>query len=599
MKNTMTKEVKKFKINANYDFSGWATRVGLKCSDGRTIMKDAFKHDDGHTVPLVWNHQHNEPYNVLGHALLENRNEGVYAYCKFNDTEAGRNAKLLVKHGDVNALSIYANKLQHDGGNVLHGDIREVSLVLAGANPGAVIDSIIMHGEESEEDAIIYTGETISLYHSEEKPEEKEEEEKPMSENREKTVGDVFDTLTEEQKTVVYALIGQALEDAGNAGGDYDEEDEEVKHNVFDTDDMMNEEVLMHDAMNAIISDAKRCGSMKESYLQHAEDWGVDGLTYGLGNIGELFPEAKTVTGQTPVFVQRDMGWVQKVMSGVHHTPFSRIKSVFANITADEARAKGYTKGNRKVEEVFGLLKRTTPPCTVYKKQKLDRDDIIDITDFDVVAWLKSEMRMMLDEELARAFLLGDGRDGSSDDKINELCIRPVWTDDDLYTIKKDIDLTGIQNPTANDKAKQFIKTAIKARKDYKGTGNPTLFTTEDMLTDCLLIEDNMGRVLYESVDRLATVLRVKEIVTVPVMENQTRTDRQANRHNLMGIIINLNDYNVGADKGGAVNMFDDFDIDYNQQKYLIETRCSGALTIPYSAIVIEENIGVASNGEG
>lgn len=557
-----------------YDFSGWATRNNLRCSDGRTIMKDAFKHNDGQTVPLVWNHQHNDPLNVLGHALLENRDEGVYAYCKFNETESGKNAKLLVEHGDVSALSIYANRLKQQGSNVIHGDIREVSLVLAGANPGAFIDSVMSHGEESDDEAIIYTGEDISLFHADEK------KDKPVDEKSEdeETVADVFNTLTEKQKTVVYAMIGKALEEKEESEDNNDNDNSKggnktMKHNVFDNEDA-KKDVLSHSDMEAIFADAKRYGSLKDSVLAH-----------GIEQIDYLFPDAKNVT-DTPQFIRRDMGWVQKVMNSVHHTPFSRIKSVLADITEDDARAKGYIKGKQKKDEVFTLLKRTTTPTTIYKKQKLDRDDVVDITDFDVVAWLKSEMRMMLDEEIARAILVGDGRLSSSDDKINEQNIRPIWKDDDLYTIKAPVEVAS--NATSDQKAKEFIRTVIKARKNYKGSGEPTLYTTEDVLTDCLLMEDTTGRVIYDSVDKLATALRVKEIVTVPVMEGLSRTDSEGNTLNLMGLIVNLADYNVGADKGGAVNMFDDFDIDYNAQKYLIETRCSGALIKPYSAIALE-----------
>ena len=569
----------------NFDCSGWATRNDLKCSDGRTIRKDAFKHNDGQTVPLVWNHQHNDPNNVLGHALLENREEGVYAYVTFNETESGRNAKLLVEHGDITAFSIYANKLKQQGGNVLHGDIRELSLVLAGANPGAFIDSIIRHGEESDEEAVIYTGEPVSIgddavEHSDDsQPEEKENimnneeikhaEEKPAGE---KTIKEVFDTLNEEQATAVYAMIGQMVsEDEESKGGD-----ESMKHNAFEDQNQTtgaNTDVLTHAEMTEIIADAKRCGSMKEAVLQH-----------GITQIDSLFPEAKTMNN-TPEFIKRDDTWVGRVMRGVHRTPFSRIKSVFANITEEDARAKGYIKGKLKKEEVFGLLKRTTTPTTIYKKQKLDRDDVIDITDFDVVAWLKSEMRIMLDEEIARAILVGDGRPTSSDDKINELNIRPVWKDEELYTVKQVVSMSA--SATADDKAKAFIRAMIKSRKAYKGSGNPILFTTEDMLTDCLLLEDNTGRVIYDSLEKLKTAMRVSDIVTVPVMEGLTR-EVEGVTHELGGIYLNLNDYNVGADKGGAVNMFDDFDIDYNAQKYLIETRCSGALTKPYSAVAIE-----------
>ena len=567
-----------------FDFSGWATRNNLKCSDGRTIMKDAFKHNDGQTVPLVWNHQHNDPLNVLGHALLENRDEGVYAYCKFNETESGKNAKLLVEHGDVSALSIYANQLKQQGPNVLHGAIREISLVLAGANPGAFIDAVIRHGEESDEEAIIYTGENISLHHAsddkqadENKEDPKKEEPQNEKKEDEETVADVFNTLNEKQKTVVYAMIGQVLEEnevpEDNNNEDSKGGNETMKHNVFDKEDTNQKDVLSHSDMEAIFADVKRYGSLRDAVLAH-----------GIENIDYLFPDAKNVT-DTPQFIQREMGWVQKVMNSVHHTPFSRIKSILADITEDDARAKGYIKGNLKKEEVFSLLKRTTTPTTIYKKQKLDRDDVVDITDFDVVAWLKSEMRVMLDEEIARAALVGDGRLSSSDDKINEQNIRPIWTDADLYTIKAPV--TVAANATADQKAKAFIRAAIKSRKNYKGSGEPTLYTTEDVLTDCLLMEDTTGRIIYDSVTKLATALRVKEIVTVPVMEDLSRTV-ESTTYNLMGIIVNLTDYNIGADKGGAVNMFDDFDIDYNAQKYLIETRCSGALIKPYSAIAIE-----------
>lgn len=582
-----------------YDFSGWATRNNVRCSDGRTILKDAFKHNDGQIVPLVWNHDHNDPLNVLGHALLENRDEGVYAYCTFNDTDAGRNAKALVEHGDVTALSIYANQLKQQGPNVLHGAIREVSLVLAGANPGAFIDSIIRHGEESDEEAIIYTGEELVLEHAcggatpKKKKKEMEHSQNtivndknldevkdnftPPSGNKEKTVQDVFDTLNEEQKTVVYALIGQALDDSNQNENNEKEGNDNMKHNVFDQDQKEKENVLTHADMENIISEGKRYGSLKDSFLAHAAQYGIDQIDF-------LFPEAKNVTNQ-PDFIKRDDSYVQKVLRGVHHTPFSRIKSTHANITADEARAKGYIKGHLKKEEVFTLLKRTTTPTTIYKKQKMDRDDIIDITDFDVVAYIKAEMRMMLDEEIARAILIGDGRSTSSDDKIPETNVRPIAKDEDLYTIKAPVAVAA--NATEDAIAKAFIRTVIKTRKEYKGSGSPTLFTTEDMLTNCLLLEDNNGRIIYDSVDKLATTLRVKEIVPVEVMEGVTRTAGAKNLP-LMAILVNLDDYYVGADKGGAINMFDDFDIDYNQEKYLIETRISGALVKPYSAIAFE-----------
>ena len=572
-------------MNKGYDFSGWATKNDILCSDGRTIRKDAFKDNDGKTVPLVWNHSHNDPNNVLGHCVLENRDEGVYTYGTFNDTEQGKNAKSLVEHGDVTALSIWANKLKQNRGDVLHGDIKEVSLVLAGANIGACIDSVIKHGEESEEEAVIYSGEDIVLAHADTTTKsENKEEDKSMADTKEKTVKDVFDTLTEEQKNVVYALIGQALEsnsDDDNMEHSESEGGNEMKHNVFDQDEMNGNDTLSHAEMEAIIADGKRFGSMKESFLAHAEEYGIKSIDY-------LFPEPKTLNNP-PEFIKRDMGWVSKVMGTVHHTPFSRIKSMFADITEDEARAKGYIKGKLKKEEVFSLLKRTTTPTTVYKKQKMDRDDVVDITDFDVIAWLKSEMRMMLDEEIARAILIGDGRLSSSDDKINETNIRPIVSDDDLYTIKSKV--TVAANATGADKAKAFIDQVIRSRKEYKGSGNPTLFTTEDMVTECLLLEDKIGHKLYKTEAELATTMRVKEIVTVEVMEGL----KDKNSKEVAGIIVNLADYNVGADKGGSVNMFDDFDIDYNQQKYLIETRCSGALVKPYSAITLTFDTAVGA----
>lgn len=618
-----------------YDFSGWATKNDLLCADGRTIRKNAFQDNDGEIVPLVWNHEHNDPMNVLGHALLQNRENGVYAYCTCNNTAAGQNAKEFVQHGDVCALSIYANKLKQQGGNVVHGKIREVSLVLAGANPGAFIDSVMTHGEESDDEAIIYSGENeLDLSHSDDKGSndkgsndkgsddetiqdvydtltDKQKDavaymieqvvqgetssnetvqhsadttkEDNMGANNnaqgEPTVQEVFDTLTDDQKDVVYYLIDQAVKaesgDAGDAG--YEGDGNIMKHNVFDNDYEDNSDVLSHSEMESIISDAKRYGSLKDSVMAH-----------GITDIDYLYPDAQTMN-DSPDFIKRPDTWVQGVMNGVHHTPFSRIKSVLANITEDDARAKGYIKGNLKKEEVFSLLKRTTTPTTVYKKQKLDRDDVIDITDFDVVSWLKTEMRFMLDEELARAILVGDGRLASSDEKINEQNIRPIWKDDSLYTIvARSIQ---VDTDVSDDvKAKAFIKACITSRKKYQGSGNPSLYCSEDTLTRCLLLEDTTGRVIYDSVDKLATALRVKEIVTVPVMEKCVRQDGDWTA-TLAGIIVNLADYNVGADKGGAVNMFDDFDIDYNAQKYLIETRCSGALIKPYSAIAIEEDV--------
>lgn len=582
-----------------YDFSGWATRNNIKCSDGRTILKDAFKQHDGQTVPLVWNHQHNESANVLGHAVLENRDEGVYAYCTFNDTEAGKNAKLLVEHGDVTALSIYANQLKQKGSNVMHGTIREVSLVLAGANPGAFIDSVIRHGEFCEDEAVIYTGEELTLQHADDpsdKADKKDKKGDDEVDNNEKTIQDVFDTLNEEQKNVVYALIGQALEDKSMAQSAIEENEnnieedggeQEMKHNVFEGRETENNNVLSHDAMETILKDAKRYGSLKESFLAHAD-------SYGIKDIEWLFPDAKNVN-TPPDFIKRDDSYVQKVMRGVHHVPFSRIKSMHADITDDQARAKGYIKGKLKKEEVFTLLKRTTSPTTIYKKQKLDRDDVVDITDFDVVAWLKMEMRMMLDEEIARAILVGDGRSSSDDDKINEMCIRPIASDADLYCVKAPVSVAAAA--TEDDIAKAFIRTVIKSRKEYKGSGSPTLFTTEDVITNCLLLEDKNGRVIYDTVDKLATALRVKEIVAVEVMENAKTKVNEVEKP-LMAIMVNLVDYYVGADKGGAINMFDDFDIDYNQQKYLMETRCSGALVKPYSAVAVALDKAAAAGGE-
>lgn len=580
-------------MEEQFDFCGWATKNDLQCADGRIIRRDAFKHNDGEKVPLVWNHDHTDPYRIVGNVLLKNRDEGVYAYGKFNDTDLGKTAKLYVEHGDITHLSIYANQLQQQGPNVLHGAIREVSLVLAGANPGAYIESVIKHGEESDEEAIIYTGEDISLFHAEDENSETDEslshsddkkenkmtdEEKKVEDNsaseKEETVADVFNTLSEKQKNVVYAMIGQALEEAESKNNEKGEDN--MKHNVFDQTTETNENVLSHDAMNTIIADAKRYGSLKESFVAHAPEYGIESIDY-------LFPEARTLN-TPPEFIKRDTGWVSDVMNSVHKTPFSRIKSMFADITEDEARAKGYIKGNLKKEEVFSLLKRSTTPTTIYKKQKLDRDDVVDITDFDVISWLKHEMRMMLDEEIARAILIGDGRLASSDDKINEQNIRPVVSDSELFTIKTLVNIA--KGATDDDKAKATIKAAVKARKNYKGSGNPTFYTTEDFLTNALLLEDTQGHRLYKNESDVAAAMRVSKIVTVPVMEGV----KGPNSKDLIGIIVNLEDYNVGADKGGAINMFDDFDIDYNQQKYLIETRCSGALIKPYSAVVLELN---------
>lgn len=581
----------------SYDFSGYATRNDIQCADGRVIKRDAFKDCDHTTVPLVWQHDHMSTDNVLGHALLENRNDGVYAYGTFNDTQSGRNAKELVKNGDVRALSIYANQLKQQGRDVVHGAIREVSLVLAGANPGAYIDTVLVHSDADEEEAVICFDSTLELYHADEPEEDisetedvKNDEGDDMADTNEKTVGDVINSMTEEQKNVLYALVGLAAEgklNADNTKSGSNNEEAEMKHNVFDS----SSGYLAHSKdYAAVLRDGKRYGSLKESAIQHGcEDMTLGDVLqhddYGMENIDYLFPDYRNVT-ETPGFVSRDMEWVDKVMNSVSHTPFSRIRSVFADITADEARAKGYLKGNQKTNEVFTLLRRTTDPQTVYKKQKLDRDDVVDITDFDVVAWLKGEMRTMLNEELGRAFLIGDGRDTSSEDKIYEDHIRPIWTDDDFYTIKAQV--SGSSDDDDDTKYKSMIRAAISARKDYKGSGDPTFYTTEEVLTGMLLLTDDIGRDLYDSPEQLAKKMLVKEIVTVPVMEDQTREDDDGNECELVGIIVNLKDYNVGADQGGAVNLFDDFDIDYNAMKYLIETRCSGALIKPYSAIALE-----------
>lgn len=584
-----------------YDFSGYATRNDLKCSDGRTIRSGAFKDCDGKVVPLVWQHQHGDPMNVLGHALLKGVGDGMRAYCTFNESEPAKQARTLVLHGDVNQLSIYANNLVQKNGDVLHGAIREVSLVIAGANPGAMIDDIAMsHGEDGEaNEAVIYNDDIIDEFgiefensHEEDTLEhadkEDTKEEKPVNgdSGKEKTVQDVIDTMNEEQKKVMMYLVGVAAEKGGENEENDEGEDEKMSHNLFDGTNEYNgaadQAELTHSQIETIISDGKARGSLKDSFLAHADD-------YGIKDIDWLFPEAKTFQDK-PEFISRKMEWVSTVMSGVHKSPFSRIKSMFADITEDEARAKGYIKGNLKKEEVFSLLKRTTTPTTIYKKQKLDRDDIIDITDFDVVAWIKAEMRLMLDEEIARAILVGDGRLNSDDDKINEQNIRPIWKEEDLFCLKKEVTIGSDDDATA----KNFIRSAIKARKDYRGSGNPVLFTTEDYLTDMLLLEDSIGHALYPTEQALATKLRVSKIVTVPVMENLTRQVTKSGSvytNTLMGIIVNLADYNVGADKGGAISMFDDFDIDFNQQKYLIETRCSGALTKPFSAIVLEKSV--------
>lgn len=619
----------------DYDFSGWATKNNIQCSDGRTIMKDAFKQNDGQKVPLVWNHQHNDPSEILGHALLENRADGVYAYCKFNDTESGQTAKALVKNGDIDKLSIYANKLKSQMNNVIHGCIREVSLVLAGANPGAYIESVMVHGEgaEAEEEVVIYNDEQIEtseesddependeknqngkIEHSDDadaKNDEKEDKADMEDEKKEKTVQEVIDTMNEEQKQAMYAVVGQALEDQANNNGDDEENDEDggeekMKHNVFDNDN--NDEVLQHsEIMAEAIRDAKKYGSMRDSVLAHAEEAGltdaqtnraINNITKwdGTGSaIDLLFPEA-TELYREPRMIEKDNSWVAKVMNAAKHTPFSRVKTTFGRMNEETARAKGYIKGNKKANIALAVLNRVTTPTTVYIKNEIDRDDVIDITDFDVVAWQKREMRKQLDKELALAMLLGDGRDVSDANKINEQNIRPVISDDDMYTIKytvtkgKDYMQEGNSYSDNDSRTKGIIRAAIRSRKDYKGSGTPTFFTTEDIVTDMLLIEDQNGRRIYNSIQELATHLRCKEIVTIPEMEAEAYKD-------IYGVIVNMNDYTAGADKGGSVNMFDDFDIDYNQMKYLIETRMSGALTVPYSAIVLKKEATTSTPG--
>lgn len=607
-----------------YDFCGWASKNDLLCSDGRTIRRGAFASDDGKKVPMVYQHQHTSIDNVLGHAILENRDEGMYAYCYLNESDTGKMAKELVRHGDICAMSIYANKLKQIGNDVVHGEIKEVSLVLAAANPGAAIESVVLeHSDGStEEEAIIYSGEdtqykilshaetptqtssdkTVNdilngmseakknvLYYMLAKVSETDEEaeDDDVIEDSDirhadvsggRTIQDIFDTFTPDEKKVAFFLIGKAIEESGSMEqsdipniDDESEENETMKHNVFENNQVDNDEtVLSHAEIDEIFRDTKQYGTLKNSALAH-----------GVTNIEYLFPDAKTVT-PTPELIKRNDDWVSKVMGSVHRTPFSRIKSSAANLTEDDARAKGYMKGKLKKDEVFSLLKRTTEPTTIYKKQKLDRDDVVDITDFDVVAWIKSEMRMMLNEEIARAILIGDGRLTSSDDKIPEDHIRPVAFDSELYTVP--IEVTVAAQATDDDKAKAIIRSIIKGRKEYKGSGNPVMYTTEDTLTDMLLMEDKMGRVVYDSVTKLATALRVSEIVTVPVMEGLKDSEGNA----VIAVIVNLADYNVGADRGGEVNMFDDFDIDYNAMKYLIETRCSGALTKPYSALAVK-----------
>lgn len=580
----------KMAVNFDYDFSGYATKANTKCYDGLTIAPNAFADDNGRKVPVVWNHNHSGPEYVLGHALLQNRKDGVYAYVKMNDTPGGKTALEAVRSGDIDAMSIFANGLKKAGQTVMHGVIRELSLVLAGCNPGALIDEIVEHGADwsadEGEEAFIYTDGGISLKHGldpDDNPldeedeimhsEDKDKEKSKENPEDKETVKEVFDSLTEKQKNVVYAIVGMVTDGkkgADNEETDNDKEDETVKHNVFDND--KEQGVLKHsmDEINAAMADGKRCGSMKDAFIQH-----------GIEDVEWLFPEDHLLD-TPPRIIDSDQSWVSKVMSGVHHIPFSRVKSMAADLTEEDARAKGYIKGNFKKEQVFSLLKRSTTPTTVYKKQKMDRDDVADITGFDVIAWLKQEMRVKLNEELARAYLIGDGRLSSSDDKINEGNIRPIYNDDDLFTIKVQVE-TAAGDDTAT-KLDKMMTAVLKARKSYKGAGNPTFYTTEDTLTDLLLLKDKIGHRLYKNEAEVAQALRVKEIVTVPQMEGMTGKLGGE----FVGIIVNLADYTVGADKGGSVNMFDDFDIDYNQQKYLIETRCSGAMTTPFGAMAIE-----------
>lgn len=615
-----------------FDFSGWATRNNLKCSDGRTIMKNAFKNNDGQTVPLVWNHQHNDPLNVLGHALLENRDEGVYAYCTFNDTESGQAAKTLVEHGDVDQLSIYANQLKQQGPNVLHGAIREVSLVLAGANPGAFIDSIIKHGEESDEEAIIYTGEDITLFHSEDEATKEDEslthadeskEDGDMAENTknneqiteddgEETVADVFNTLNEKQKTVVYAMIGQALEDAGvedDDDNDYDEGgDEDMKHNVFDNEDMQQGGVLSHSDQEAIISLAKTngCGSLQDAIGIYSEN--NDYLSHGIDDIETLFPEYKDVRPGAPELIERDQGWVSKVMSKVHKSPISRIRTRQADVRGNDLRGLGYkNKGDQKLlGGNIKLLKRTTDPQTVYRKDALHRDDIIDITDFDVVEYQYGIMKQNLNEELAMAIMIGDGRDDGDENKISEEHIRSIWHDDDLYTIHTDVDIAAAKTELqGSDTSKHFgdnyvyaeaiITSALYAREKYKGSGNLDFYCDPHLLNVMLLARDLNGRRIYDSKADLAAALNVNEIQTVEQFAGKIRETSDNKKKKLLGIFVNLSDYQVGSTKGGEITRFNQFDIDFNQEKYLIETRLSGALTRVWSAIALEEDVTSAA----
>ena len=605
-----------------FDFSGWATKANIECSDGRIILKDAFKDNDGQTVPLCWGHNHNDPERVLGHALLENRDEGVYAYCKFNDTEAGQTAKLLVQHGDVNALSIYANQLKQKLSTVIHGNIREVSLVLAGANPGAFIDTVIAHGDDSDEEAVIFTGEEISLYHSDDpqqkgstKMEDNQEKNPNGAENDEETVADVFETLSDKQKKAVYAIVTAALEDDD---GDDDSDDEEggkdnMKHNVFDNDDARKGNVLTHADQEAIVSMAKssQVGSFQTALDMFAEENELehDALASGFnqsgsGSVTELFPEYKDVRPGAPELITNDQGWISRVMSKVHKSPISRIRTRYVDIRKiNELRAHGYQKGKEKKQAGnFKLVSRTTDPQTVYVKSALHRDDIIDITDFDYISYLYNIDRMNLNEELATAIMVGDGRDVGAEDKISEDKIRPIWTDDDLYTMHVDLDIAGAKKELQGTGtsvnfgdnyvyAEAMVNTVLYSREKFKGSGTPDFYCTPHLLNQMLLARDMNGRRIYSSKAELATALNVGEIITVEQFEGKTRTTDQSKKKKLLGIIVNLADYSVGATKGGQITHFTDFDIDFNQQKSLLETRCSGALTRVYSAIAIEDDV--------
>lgn len=631
-------------MGAKYDFGGVATQYGVRCGDGLTIHKDAFKDCDGKKVPLVWNHQHDKIDNVLGHAILEDRGDCIYAHCKLNNTKEGQKAREILHNYDIEALSIYANELTKKGKNVMHGNIREVSLVLAGCNPGALIDQIsiahsagindpdeideyiadldeayIYHGmensidieeeDEDEEEGEVEEAEDDNIEHA--ATEDKEDEEVADSKGSGKTAEEIFNSMNEDQKTLLYAMLAEVADSKGGAE-DNDKEENNMKHNVFDQDGYVSDgPVLSLEDRRQIIKDAKKLGKLSEAIQHNMEDEnGVlahaiiptpnypqneDGTTqtYGIANINWLFPEPKAVTTGAPGFIERDRSWITHLMGSVHHTPFARVKMMFADITADEARARGYMKGKQKIEEVFTLLKRSFGPQTIYKKQKLDRNDIVDITDFDVVGWIREEMRFMLQEEIARAILVGDGRNPASDDKIQEINIHPIWNDDELYTIK--VRLPYIENETEAARAKRIIRACIKSRKEYKGTGSPKMFTTADEHTEMLLLEDGNGYSLYKTDSELATKCRVSEIVEVPVMEGLTETvttteggETVTKTYGVAAIIVNPVDYNVGTDRGGEVNTFEQFDIDFNQQKYLIETRISGGLVRPKAAIVIE-----------